>query len=293
MGRDEYSGMVTRSRSRSQQRAERAGGAACGKAGALCVKASCIVKVYMVAYNVVAAAAWAAFAWALCSRAAAAGCLRPASLAAFGTCSRALLPATVDALAAVQGLAALEVLHAALGWVRSPVVATAMQIASRLFVVLLPARLLRAQDEWGVAYLAICVAWTLSDLTRYLYYVAMLLGCAPQLLKRARYTLFLVLYPLGTLGEMALIKGAARALSAAPALFPRASLAARLLPPATLGMAMLIVLAIYPFGKTASPTLRRPSSSVRALGFFYMYQHMLRQRAKHLCPAAGGRAKAD
>ena len=35
----------------------------------------------------------------------------------------------------VQSFAILEVVHAALGWVRSPVVTTAMQVASRLFLV--------------------------------------------------------------------------------------------------------------------------------------------------------------
>jgi very-long-chain (3R)-3-hydroxyacyl-CoA dehydratase len=39
------------------------------------------------------------------------------------------------ATAFVQSFAALEVLHAALGWVRSPVPTTAMQVASRLFLV--------------------------------------------------------------------------------------------------------------------------------------------------------------
>jgi very-long-chain (3R)-3-hydroxyacyl-CoA dehydratase len=39
----------------------------------------------------------------------------------------------------VQTFALLEVVHAALGWVRSPVVTTAMQVSSRLFLV------------WGIA----------------------------------------------------------------------------------------------------------------------------------------------
>lgn len=43
------------------------------------------------------------------------------------------------ATALVQSCAALEVAHAALGWVRSPLQTTAMQVASRLFLV------------WGVA----------------------------------------------------------------------------------------------------------------------------------------------
>jgi very-long-chain (3R)-3-hydroxyacyl-CoA dehydratase len=52
------------------------------------------------------------------------------------------------ATAFVQSCAALEVVHVLLGWVRSPVVTTAMQVASRLFLV------------WGVTELfpSVCVS---------------------------------------------------------------------------------------------------------------------------------------
>lgn len=44
--------------------------------------------------------------------------------------------------AIIQTVATLEVLHAALGWVRSPITTTAMQVSSRLFLV------------WGVTELS-------------------------------------------------------------------------------------------------------------------------------------------
>lgn len=153
---------------------------------------------------------------------------------------------TSEYLCLLQAAALLEVVHAALGWVRSSVLSTVMQVASRLFVSWVAVREGGVGAHW--AYGTMAVSWALSDSTRYLYYLSQLLGCRACLLKFARYTLFLVLYPVGTLSEAILIFLARLKWLADPL---RSYL-------------LLAVLAIY------TP------------GFLYMYSHMLSQRAKHL-----------
>ncbi|KAL5507525.1 hypothetical protein ACEPAH_6981 [Sanghuangporus vaninii] len=102
----------------------------------------------------------------------------------------------------VQTLALLEVLHAGLGWVRSPVQTTAAQVASRIFLV------------WGVVerfesarssplYASMVFAWSLTEVIRYSFYAFSLISTSspPHPLLWLRYTTFLVLYPLGAGSE--------------------------------------------------------------------------------------------
>lgn len=106
-------------------------------------------------------------------------------------------------LAYLQTVALLEVLHAAFGWVRSGVISNVIQIASRLFVVWVAGVFGGSGKHW--AYGMMSVAWALSDLTRYAYYLTQLTKISVPVLKWARYNFFLVLYPVGTLGEAILI----------------------------------------------------------------------------------------
>lgn len=103
-----------------------------------------------------------------------------------------------------QSLALLEVVHAALGWVKSNPLVVLIQIGSRLAVL------------WGVAetyeaaatspyYTVMVFAWALSEVGRYPFYVNQLLDSPSYLALWMRYSLFIVLYPLGVLGEMQLI----------------------------------------------------------------------------------------
>ncbi|EJD02807.1 PTPLA-domain-containing protein [Fomitiporia mediterranea MF3/22] len=100
----------------------------------------------------------------------------------------------------VQSVALLEVVHAYLGWVRSPVQTTAAQVASRIFLV------------WGVVeryeaartsplYATMVLAWSLTEVIRYAFYALSLLSIEPYPLLWLRYTTFLVLYPLGAGSE--------------------------------------------------------------------------------------------
>ncbi|KAK6167868.1 hypothetical protein SNE40_021799 [Patella caerulea] len=106
-----------------------------------------------------------------------------------------------------QTAAILEVLHCAVGFVKSSVVLTAFQVASRVFLV------------WGVVFsvkqvqsspsvVLFLLAWSLTEIIRYSFYFFSLIGSVPYLLVWCRYTFFIILYPVGVLGELLTIWGA-------------------------------------------------------------------------------------
>ncbi|KAK0113207.1 hypothetical protein ONS95_014902 [Cadophora gregata] len=103
-----------------------------------------------------------------------------------------------------QTLALLEVVHAAVGLVRAPIGTTAMQVASRILLV------------WGVVdtfpflaksagYSSMLVAWSVTEVVRYSYFVFTLSGYSPGFISWLRYNLFYVLYPMGISSECWLI----------------------------------------------------------------------------------------
>ncbi|KAG4432670.1 hypothetical protein IFR05_011848 [Cadophora sp. M221] len=103
-----------------------------------------------------------------------------------------------------QTLAVLEVVHAATGLVRAPISTTAMQVASRILLV------------WGVVdtfpflaksagYSSMLIAWSVTEVVRYSYFVFTLSGYSPGFISWLRYNLFHVLYPLGISSECWLI----------------------------------------------------------------------------------------
>ncbi|KAF8628515.1 hypothetical protein AX15_003844 [Amanita polypyramis BW_CC] len=107
-------------------------------------------------------------------------------------------------VAYVQTTAVLEVIHVLLGWVRSPLSTTVMQVSSRLFLV------------WGITeqfrsaqinafYASMILAWSITEVIRYAFYAFSLLGTEPYVLTYLRYTTFYVLYPLGAGSEAFLI----------------------------------------------------------------------------------------
>ncbi|SJX60029.1 related to PHS1-essential 3-hydroxyacyl-CoA dehydratase of the ER membrane [Sporisorium reilianum f. sp. reilianum] len=104
------------------------------------------------------------------------------------------------AVALVQSLAVLEVVHAAIGWVRSPVVTTAIQVASRLFMVWGVTE--RFSQAWSSPFYApMVLAWAFTECIRYPFYANALLGADGPGLLWARYTTFFVLYPIGAGSE--------------------------------------------------------------------------------------------
>lgn len=100
-----------------------------------------------------------------------------------------------------QTLQLLEVVHCIIQLVPSNAVQTFIQILSRLIVVwgvLLPVP--EARNAFGVPMLL--VAWSLAEMTRYLYYALNIYNLVPYVLTWLRYSLFIVLYPLGVSGEL-------------------------------------------------------------------------------------------
>ncbi|KAI9367322.1 tyrosine phosphatase-like protein [Aspergillus egyptiacus] len=131
------------------------------------------------------------------------------------TYSSLLLPA--------QSLAVLEILHSLFGLVRAPLVTTAMQVASRLFVVwgiLYPFHEQGSGKgivggEGGIgnnqtgdfAYLGCLLAWGVTECIRYGYFVMQVNGGAetvPGWWNWLRYNTFYVLYPIGISSECTL-----------------------------------------------------------------------------------------
>jgi very-long-chain (3R)-3-hydroxyacyl-CoA dehydratase len=86
----------------------------------------------------------------------------------------------------VQSVAVLEIVHAALGWVRSDVVTVAMQVSSRLWSV------------WGIVeafphiaqnhplYTTMVTAWAVAEVIRYSFYALALVGIQPAALNWLR-----------------------------------------------------------------------------------------------------------
>ncbi|PNW85014.1 hypothetical protein CHLRE_03g167924v5 [Chlamydomonas reinhardtii] len=132
-----------------------------------------------------------------------------------------------------QTAALLEVVHSAIGLVRSPVMITAMQVASRIWVlwgIINPEPVLAAGGavhlaqplpgvslpgvpaEVGGMPLALnlatlLTAWSITEVVRYSFFaVKELAGTVPYPLLWLRYSTFLPLYPLGVASELAMVR---------------------------------------------------------------------------------------
>lgn len=104
-------------------------------------------------------------------------------------------------LVVFQDAAALEVLHACLGIVRTGVFLTLAQVSSRVFLV--TGVLLVSQDATRSPGLVLCVlAWSVTEIIRYSYYAVNAVSQVPAALLFLRYSTFYLLYPLGVTGEL-------------------------------------------------------------------------------------------
>ncbi|KAJ6005391.1 hypothetical protein N7451_003335 [Penicillium sp. IBT 35674x] len=101
-----------------------------------------------------------------------------------------------------QTIAVVEILHAALKITRSPVFTTFTQIFARSVQVWAINYAFPSVTAPSVAYAAMLLAWSSADTIRYLYFAIMQAGYpVPGLLKWSRYSLFLILYPIGISSE--------------------------------------------------------------------------------------------
>jgi len=90
------------------------------------------------------------------------------------------------------------------GIVRAPISTTLMQVASRILLV------------WGIVdqfpfvaksagYSSMLIAWSITEVIRYSYFVFTLSGYSPGIITWFRYNTFYVLYPLGISSECWLV----------------------------------------------------------------------------------------
>jgi len=100
-----------------------------------------------------------------------------------------------------QTAAVLEIVHIALGLVRSPLGTTVTQVFSRVTVVwLILFKVVSSRASVGVPMLLI--AWSITEVVRYSFYALNLVKAVPHFLIWMRYTFFIALYPLGASGEV-------------------------------------------------------------------------------------------
>jgi len=170
-----------------------------------------LLKAYLVAYNAASMLGWAALIAVMVSH------FLEAQDAS--TAYRTLYLRVQQHLKIVQTAALLEVVHALLRMVRSPVFTTGMQVASRLLVLWGISHVSPpSQVHWAFALMAF--SWSLVEVPRYGFYIWKLLvdsdpaptpkgappaaktpSNVPYWLTWLRYSLFIVLYPTGITGE--------------------------------------------------------------------------------------------
>lgn len=111
----------------------------------------------------------------------------------------------------VQTLAGAEVLHSLVGIVRAPLLTTLMQVASRFLLVHLIASppAFPQTTRHSPAYTTMLLAWSVTEVIRYSYFVLSLSGIGvPKLWTWLRYNAFIILYPLGITSECWLVYSA-------------------------------------------------------------------------------------
>eukprot|EP01024_Parvocaulis_polyphysoides_P061706 TRINITY_DN685_c0_g1_i4.p1 TRINITY_DN685_c0_g1~~TRINITY_DN685_c0_g1_i4.p1 ORF type:complete len:198 (-),score=9.49 TRINITY_DN685_c0_g1_i4:28-621(-) len=121
-------------------------------------------------------------------------------------------------LAVSQTAAIMEVLHAATGVVRSPLMATGLQVASRIGIlwgILMPCSkeisnggitLYQSENfKFELNLITLMLAWSITEIIRYLFFTMKELNSVGPFLKWLRYSSFIVLYPLGVASELTMV----------------------------------------------------------------------------------------
>ena len=112
--------------------------------------------------------------------------------------------AMAPSLQPAQWAMCLEVVHAMLGFVKSPVAVTFMQVSSRIVALCCVLFSSTMNTTWHAGLMAI--SWSLVEVPRYAFYLNTLLGPGGQKgtlypVFWMRYSLFALLYPTGITGE--------------------------------------------------------------------------------------------
>ncbi|KAI6782977.1 3-hydroxyacyl dehydratase [Emericellopsis cladophorae] len=105
-----------------------------------------------------------------------------------------------------ETLTAIEVVHAITGLVRAAPATTALQVAGRNTIIWAITRNYPDVAARETAYSLMLMAWNAADAVRYLYFALQTgTGRVPSFLLWLRYNLFIVLYPIGILSEARLV----------------------------------------------------------------------------------------
>ncbi len=218
------------------------------------------------------------------------------------------------AVKAVQTVASLlEIVHSQLGWVRSSLVTNVMQALARhmslWLVVDLNFSISHSNNsimdrvvgqQWNtkeVWFGATVAAWASVEVVRYSMYVTEQLGITPSILKFLRYNSFIILYPLGLIGEACGLLLALEAYKSGlcPPTFTACSNNS-----VGLYLAYFYLIAVVPGtpaaprGCMSAPLLYAAGHSPLLAGFLKLYTHMFAQRRRSSRPATASPAgKAD
>jgi very-long-chain (3R)-3-hydroxyacyl-CoA dehydratase len=89
--------------------------------------------------------------------------------------------------------------------VRSPLITTIMQVSSRLLLVHAIVAPYPESTTTSPFYTSMLLAWSITEVIRYGYFVQTLRGASPGPLTWLRYNTFFVLYPVGIMSEVVCI----------------------------------------------------------------------------------------
>lgn len=146
-------------------------------------------RVWLITFNVITLLAWAVF-------------LAHALNNGLGFSREGLM-----LLSVAQGLAIFEILNSIIGIAGANWLLTTMQVFSRLLVVGLlnwiPEERWLELDIYDTitGFALITIAWGVTEIVRALYYLSDLLNKEIKAITWSRYTFFIILYPMGVLGE--------------------------------------------------------------------------------------------
>eukprot|EP01132_Coremiostelium_polycephalum_P002895 gene2895-3599_t len=98
-----------------------------------------------------------------------------------------------------QGAAVLEIVHSAIGFVKTPIATTFVQVFSRVACVFLAYNVPTTQSHWVISLMLF--SWSFTEVIRYSFYGLSILQSVPYFLGWLRYSTFIILYPSGVAGE--------------------------------------------------------------------------------------------
>ncbi|XP_074111043.1 3-hydroxyacyl-CoA dehydratase 1 [Cotesia typhae] len=153
---------------------------------------STIGKIYLISYNLLLVIGWSYIL-----------CLLARYYFTNNFKDQSLWNTVFSSLMIYQNAAVFEILHAFTGLVRSNPVITIFQVFSRVMVVV--GVLLATPPTAAAASIGLPIAllaWSVTEIIRYGYYFANLVGFVPHFLVWLRYTTFIFLYPIGVTGEL-------------------------------------------------------------------------------------------